>query len=331
MKIAVIGCGLIGSRRATFLGQHELVCVVDVDLDRAKQLGQWSPSARISQNWRDAAEDKESDLVIVATTPDIMAEVTLTALNNYKHVLVEKPAARHYKELIPVVSAAKTAGRSVHVGFNHRYHPAFRKARQIVDSGDIGNLMYIRARYGHGGRPGYDKEWRADPEISGGGELIDQGLHLIDLSRWFLGDFSEVTGYAGTYFWDMPVDDNAFALLRTKTNQVAWLHASWTEWKNLFSFEIFGQTAKLQIDGLGGSYGVETLTYYKMKPEMGPPDLEKFEFPGPDQSWQLEFDDFIADIESGSKNAANLEDALAALKIADRIYGSKPSVSGIFR
>jgi predicted dehydrogenase len=307
------------------------VCAVDVDLERAQQVAALAPGVRVSQNWRDAAEDKESDLVIIATTPDIMAEVALAALNSYKHVLVEKPAARNYKELAPVVSAARTAGRQVHVGFNHRYHPALRQAREIVDSGAIGELMYIRARYGHGGRIGYDQEWRADPEISGGGELIDQGLHLIDLSRWFLGDFTEVTGHAGTYFWDMPVDDNAFALLRTKKNQVAWLHASWTEWKNLFSFEIFGRTAKLQIDGLGGSYGVETLTYYKMKPEMGPPEVEKFEYPGPDQSWQLEFDQFIANIESGRKDSPNLDDALAALKIADKIYGSKTAVSGIFR
>ncbi|HEY9718554.1 MAG TPA: Gfo/Idh/MocA family oxidoreductase [Trichormus sp.] len=331
MKVSVIGCGLIGSRRAKFLGQHELVCAVDVDLDRAKAVAAQAAAARVSQNWRDAAEDKESDLVIVATTPDIMPEITLAALNSYKHVLVEKPAARNYKELIPVVAAAKTAGRQVHVGFNHRYHPSMQKARAIVDAGEVGELMYIRGRYGHGGRLGYEQEWRADPEIAGGGELIDQGMHLIDLSRWFLGEFTEVTGFAGTYFWDMPVDDNAFAMLRTKQNQVAWLHASWTEWKNLFSFEIFGRTGKLQIDGLGGSYGVETLTHYKMKPEMGPPEIEKFEYPGADQSWQIEFEQLIDNIEAGRKDSPNAEDALAALKIADKVYGAKPKVLGIFK
>jgi predicted dehydrogenase len=288
-------------------------------------------AARVSQNWRDAAEDKESDLVIVATTPDIMPEITLAALNSYKHVLVEKPAARNYKELAPVVAAAKTAGRQVHVGFNHRYHPSMQKARAIVDAGAIGELMYIRGRYGHGGRLGYEQEWRADPEIAGGGELIDQGMHLIDLSRWFLGEFTEVTGFAGTYFWDMPVDDNAFAMLRTKQNQVAWLHASWTEWKNLFSFEIFGRTGKLQIDGLGGSYGVETLTHYKMKPEMGPPEIERFEYPGVDESWRIEFEQLIDNIEAGRKDSPNAEDALAALQIADKIYGVKRKVLGIFQ
>jgi len=331
MKISLVGCGLIGSRRAKFLGAHQLTVAVDVDLSKAQQVAASVPNARASQHWHEAVEDSDVEIVIIATTPDIMPEIALAALNNNKHVLVEKPAARNPRELEPVVAAAKRAGKQVHVGFNHRYHPSLRKAREIVDSGAIGDLMYIRGRYGHGGRIGYDQEWRANPEVAGGGELIDQGMHLIDLSRWFLGDFVEVAGHAGTYFWNMPVDDNAFALLRTPTDQVAWLHASWTEWKNLFSFEIFGRIGKLQIDGLGGSYGVETLTYYKMKSEMGPPDVEKFEYAGADDSWQLEFDQFVANIEAERTDTPNAEDALAALKIADKIYSARTPVLGIFK
>ncbi len=105
-------------------------------------------------------------------------------------------------------------------------------------------------------------------------ELIDQGIHLIDLAGWFLGDFAKVEGHAQTYFWKMPVDDNAFLDLRTAKDQTAWLHVSCTEWKNLFSFEIYGRDAKLHIQGLGGSYGVERLYHYQMRPEMGPPDTD---------------------------------------------------------
>src|SRR5205823_1353389 len=126
------------------------------------------------------------------------------------HVLVEKPGARSASELDTVLAAAAKSGVSVRAGFNHRYHRGFRKAREIVESGALGPLMFIRGRYGHGGRPGYDREWRADPELSGGGELIDQGIHLIDLARWFLGEFTAVRGRTRTYFWDMPVEDNAF-------------------------------------------------------------------------------------------------------------------------
>src|SRR5205807_4165855 len=138
--------------------------------------------------------------IIVATTNDKLAPVTLAAVNAGKHVLVEKPAARNAGELEPVVAAAKRAGVLVKVGFNHRFHPAFLKAREIVDSGALGPLMFLRARYGHGGRLGMEKEWRGDPQIAGGGEMLDQGVHLIDLSRWFLGDFARVEVRIANYF-----------------------------------------------------------------------------------------------------------------------------------
>jgi len=182
--------------------------------------------------------------------------------------------------------------------------------------------MFLRARYGHGGRIGYDKEWRADPSISGGGELIDQGPHLIDLARWFLGDFEHVQGFAHTYFWNMPVDDNAFMLLRTKNQKAAFLHASCTEWKNTFSFELYGRQGKLEINGLGGSYGVERLTHYQMLPEMGPPETTAWEFPMADDSWSVEFAEFLDDIALDRTPAAGLEAALAVLKIIENIYGA---------
>jgi predicted dehydrogenase len=260
------------------------------------------------------------DLVIVSTTNDALAAVTGAAVQRGKHVLVEKPAARNAAELAPVVEAARAANVVVKVGFNHRFHPAFQKARALFDAGAIGPLLYLRARYGHGGRVGYEREWRANPALSGGGELLDQGVHLIDLARWFAGDFTHVTGQALTYFWDMPVDDNAFMALRTAAGQVAWLHASCTEWKNLFSFEIFGRHGKLQIDGLGGSYGVERLTHYRMLPRMGPPETTIWEFPGEDESWSLEWAHVLECIRSGRRPEGNLEDALAALQVVGQVY-----------
>jgi predicted dehydrogenase len=184
----------------------------------------------------------------------------------------------------------------------------------------MSELMFIRARYGHGGRVGYDREWRADPKLSGGGELIDQGIHLIDLAGWFLGDFKKAAGHADTYFWKMPVDDNAFLDLRTAKNQTAWLHVSCTEWKNLFSFEIYGRVAKLHIEGLGGSYGVEKLFHYQMKPEMGIPDTKVYEFPGPDESWRKEMVEFEQDIKLKRTPAAGLKEAKKALQVVEEIY-----------
>jgi len=270
--------------------------------------------------WRSAVERPDVDIVIVATTHDALAEVAHAAVQAGKHVLVEKPAARNVAEIEPVIASALEYGVLVRVGFNHRYHPAFIKAREIMASGELGELMFVRARYGHGGRIGYDKEWRAVKELSGGGELIDQGVHLIDLARMFLGDFNEVQGFAHTYFWDMPVEDNGFMLLKTPRKQVALLHASWTEWKNTFSFEIYGRDAKLEISGLGGSYGVERLACYKMLPQMGPPETVIWEYPLPDSSWPIEFAEFIEDIRLGRQPAAGLKDARAALEIVEKIY-----------
>lgn len=320
LGVAIIGCGLIGQKRAKALGTGGiLVACADKHLARAEDLAK-SFSATAFAEWRDVMLMTNVDLVIVATLHDSLAEITLAAVEAGKHVLVEKPAARTSAELEPVMAAAAKRNVKVHVGFSHRYHRALRKAKEIVEAGEIGDLMFVRARYGHGGRLGYDREWRADPVLSGGGELIDQGPHLIDLSRWFLGDFSEVQGFAHTYFWDMPVDDNGFMILKTPAKMAAFLHVSCTEWKNTFSMEIYGKIGKLEISGLGGSYGVERLTHFRMSPEMGPPETLAWEYPMADNSWAVEIEEFYDDIRLGRPASAGLGDAYEALKIIEKIY-----------
>lgn len=318
--VAIVGCGLIGQKRANALGTGgRLLACADIDVGRAENLARTS-GARAFHDWRELLAVPEVEIVFVATLHDSLAEITRAAIEAGKHVFVEKPAARNPAELEPVMTVSQQHEVKVHVGFNHRYHRAFRKARELFESGQLGELMFIRARYGHGGRIGYDKEWRANPELSGGGELIDQGPHLIDLSRWFLGDFEEVRGFAHTYYWNMPVDDNGFMMLKTARQQVAFLHASCTEWKNLFSMEIYGCHGKLEIFGLGGSYGVERLTYYKMLPEMGPPETTIWEYPTSDDSWAVEIAEFYDDIRLNRTPSAGLKDAYEALKVVEKIY-----------
>lgn len=327
----IIGCGRIGQKRARALGPARLVACADIIIERAHALaaqpasaGQSDgPGARgvlVTRDWRDVLADPDVNLVIVATTNNLLAEITQAAAEAGKHVLVEKPAACRARDLEPVMVSARRAGVQVRVGFNHRYHRTLRKARELHEAGALGPLMFVRARYGHGGRVGYDQDWRANPALAGGGELIDQGVHLIDLARWFLGEFTEVIGFAHTYFWSMPVDDNAFMLLKTPKRQVAFLHVSCTEWKNLFSFEIYGTKAKLSVEGLGGSYGMERLAYYRMLPEMGPPETTVWEFPMDDNSWHEEFAEFLEDIRLRRMPASSLEDAYAALRIVEEIY-----------
>ena len=320
MRISIIGCGLIGNKRAKALGPHSLVACADTNLGRAKSLAAQHPNCVATTDWRAAAARDDVDAVIVATTNDVLAPAMLAAVRAGKHVLVEKPGARTAAELEPIEAAARAAGVTVKVGFNHRFHAALIKAREIVDSGVLGPLMFVRARYGHGGRLGMDREWRGKPHISGGGEMLDQGVHLIDLSRWFLGDFPFVHGHVATFFWDWEVEDNGFAMLKNKAGRVAWLHASCTEWKNLFSFEIYGRVGKLHIQGLGGSYGVETVTWYRMLPQMGPPETTTWEFPGEDRSWHLEFEHFAQCIEQKLEPSGSLRDAVEALRIVESIY-----------
>ena len=325
MNYAIIGCGLIGKKRLAALpAGSKVVVACDTNLERAKMLVELAKMGRAVTDFKEAVADAQVNAVIVATINSTLAEISAAAIRAGKHVIVEKPAGISVKEIDELITLEKKYGVCVRVGFNHRFHPAFIKAREIFDSGVMGELMFIRARYGHGGRVGYDREWRADPKLAGGGELVDQGIHLIDLAGWFLGEFKKIDGHVATYFWDMPVDDNAFLDLQTAKGQTAWLHVSCTEWKNLFSFEIYGRHTKLHIDGLGGSYGVEKLFHYQMKPEMGIPDTKVYEFPRPDESWKTEMNKFEADIQSKSTPDAGLAEVRAALQVVEAIYKQNP-------
>ena len=257
--IAIIGCGLIGRKRAVALKNipgFSLTAVCDVNKAPADALAQ-EFNVPAFYDWKEVIARKDVDIVLIATSHNWLAPIALAAVKAGKHVFIEKPGARRPNELVPVLKEAKKRKLGVWVGFNHRYHPAIQKAREILGAKTIGKIMYVRAVYGHGGRKGYDKEWRAKPEVSGGGELLDQGSHLIDLTHYLIGKPKLVHGELKKYFWKMPVEDNAFLTLRCPKGETAFLHASWTQWKNRFSYEIFGTTGAVVVNGLGGSYGVE--------------------------------------------------------------------------
>jgi predicted dehydrogenase len=344
MKVGVVGFGLIGKRRAQIVLQSredQLGIVADVDEARLS-VAAGEMGCVCTRDWKEVVNRKDIDAVVVATSNKSLMMVAVAALQNGKHVLCEKPPGRNYLETIQMVSAAKKADKVLKVGFNLRHHPAIWKAHEIYASGKIGPLMIVRAVYGHGGRPGYDKEWRASADISGGGELLDQGVHIVDLCRWFMGDFSEAFGFTNTLFWDLgffennnhlllssptaqvqqQLEDNAFTLLRTKDGRVAQFHTSWTQWKNRFLFEVLGRDGYLKLDGLGGSYGVETLSVGRRRLESGPPLEEVFEFPGPDISWQAEWQEFGSAIKEGRQPLANGDDCMQTMRTLAAIYES---------
>lgn len=324
MKIGIAGCGLIGNRRAkvAHAAGDKIVLVADLKPENAQKTAS-AVGSPWTADWQEVAHHPDIEAIIVATVNKSLLPVTLAALKSGKHVLCEKPLGRNAQEARQMTETAATANRLLKAGFNHRFHPAVWQAHAWAQAGRIGPLMSIRAAYGHGGRPGYDREWRGNPDLAGGGELLDQGVHLIDLCRWFLGDFVQVSGMLGTWFWKVePLEDNGFALLRTPGGQIASLHSSWTQWKNLFRFEIFGRDGYLSVDGLGGSYGVERLTLGLRRPESGPPLEETWEYPGPDLSWQVEWQEFIHAIHEQRQPCGNGQDGLQAAKVIDAIYTS---------
>lgn len=325
LRVGIVGAGLIGTRRAAVVRQTpgcELGAVADVNLGRAQQACAGT-AARATAFWEEVTADPTLDAVVVATPNKFASPIVLAAASHGKHVLCEKPLGRNAAEAREMVDAAHHARVTLKTGFNHRHHPAVMRGHDVVASGAIGEPFFLRCVYGHGGRPGYEKEWRGNPDLAGGGELLDQGVHVMDLSRWFLGDFSEVTGFTARWFWDIdPLEDNGLALMRTVSGRVASVHTSWTQWKNQFLLEVFGREGFVRIEGLGGSYGVERLIVGKRRPESGPPDSVTEEFPGPDNSWHDEWQEFLSALAEKREPLANGIDGWKALVLIDAVYHS---------
>ncbi len=324
LRVGIVGCGLIGSRRAlTALSCGDAVtAVTDIAADRAGALAART-GARVARSCEELVGSADVDAVVVATVNTALAEVTGAALAAEKHVLCEKPFGVNAEEAALLVEAAQDAGCVVKVGFTLRHHEAVQRAHEIARAGGVGAPLGIRAAYGHGGRPGYEKEWRGDPALAGGGELLDQGVHLLDLSRWFLGEFAEVTGYASTWCWPVePLEDNAFMLLRTEDGRTASLHTSWTQWRNLFRFEVIGTEGLLSIEGLGGSYGPERLVHARPRPQGGVPELRDWTTADPGQAWTAEWLDFTGAIARGRPPLTTSQDGYQAARLVDAVYAS---------
>lgn len=320
-RVGVVGCGLIGGKRAAALDGDELVGCFDVRPEAAQALAAEHGGAACTTLEELLA--LSPDVVVVAVTHDQLCDASVAALQAGAHVLVEKPAGISVAQIDRISAAAEAAGRRVKVGFNHRFHPGIRRAVEEARSGEHGEILHMRARYGHGGRPGYDREWRADVRRSGGGEIVDQGMHLLDISHWLLGDQPLHSALVRTQFWDTDVDDNAVLVLGERDSRTApWslLHVTWTEWKNLFSLEIYCRTAKLHVEGLVRSYGPQTLRIFRMKPELGPPDVEELSWPDEDGSWLAEWRHFREGIASGGPLLGDLSDARYAWRTIDDAY-----------
>ncbi|MDO8610551.1 MAG: Gfo/Idh/MocA family oxidoreductase [bacterium] len=326
-NVLIVGAGKIGSIRASVikkLSPRSKIFIFDTNFKKAEALAKEAGGIAL-KSLREGLSNNSIDIVIVSVINKFSKNISVLALKNKKHVLCEKPMGINFKEANDIQTAAKLYKRKFKCGFNHRYHGAIQEAFKLCKKNQIGKILYIRGVYGHGGRKGYEKEWRAKKSLSGGGELLDQGCHLIDLCHWFFGfeKVKNIYGIAKPLFWKMKVDDNAFVVFETESGKVAHLHATWTQWKNLFKFEIYGTKGALEINGLGKSYGIETLKIYKRHKLGKPPEIIEQEFKGNDNSWEHEWMDFILAIESKNSKVlpmSNENESLEVMRTISKIY-----------
>ena len=330
MRAVVIGYGYMGQIRRRVveeLADVELVGICDRDMT-AEQIG--ADCAHYDDYQRAIAELKP-DIAFVCTPNKYSPAVCVHALEQGCHVFCEKPPGRNLADIQAIIAAEKAnPSRKVMFGFNHRHHPAILEAKAIADAGRMGRVLWLRGVYGKSGGPGreFEQSWRNDPAVSGGGILLDQGIHMLDLFRFFCGDFPEVHGMLATSYWDVPVEDNAFVLLRGAQGQVAQLHSSATLWKHTFRLEIGLEEGYMAAQGLlskTGSYGRETLVIGR-KPRrsetavVGNPREEVVYF-DKDLSWELQVVELLRCIrEDTPVTDSSTMDALKVMEIIDSVY-----------
>lgn len=327
MRFGLIGCGEIGSLRADAVRRvpgAALTAVSDVDVTRAE--GAAGSGACIEEEWTRLVARPDVDAVVVSTPPSLHAEMCIGALGSGKHVLCEKPLARSVEEARTILEARDASGTFLATGFNYRFYPSIAKARELLDAGEIGELDHIRSYTGYSAEE-HSHPWLRDAEEMGGGALRDNGIHLIDLTRYFLGEPVEVSGYASNVVWGFPgCEDNGFALLRNAEGKVASLHASWTEFDGYrFSLEIRGTRGYVRAT----CFPMITKLARAEKPGA---KLRKrtFYFPMTHirehlfsyravvvRSFVREIEAFVAASEGGRSEVATGRDGLAALEIAE--------------
>jgi predicted dehydrogenase len=331
MNVSIIGSGLQCRRRAPIIidsKEDNLISISGLNFEQTRSQAKIF-KCEVDLHWKDTVKRKDVDAIIICTPPSLHSEIAIEAMRSGKHVLCEKPLSKTVLEATEMLKVSLETKKTLKCGFNHRHHPAILEAKKKLDEGWIGKPLFIRSIYGICGRPGYEKEWRANPNLASGGQFIEQGSHLIDLIRWFIGDIKEVSCMTSIhYFKNQTLEDNGFAIFRAKNGATASLHTSMTQWNNKFNFEIYGEDGYLIIEGLGGTYGEEKLI--KGKRDFDAPFRDDITyFRAQDISWRLEWNEFVSAIKENREPLGSASDGLNVMKIAIAAYESEKKKSVI--
>lgn len=330
LKIGVVGYGKMGRLRheRTDASGRGIVVAVNDPHSSPENL---PPSVKRYDRWEDLVADEEIDAVFVSTVNVLNKPITIAALTAGKHVFCEKPPALTGDDVAEIMKVERLTKRKLMYGFNHRQHGAVKHMRSIVDSNRYGRILWMRGRYGKSVDSDFLSTWRADKNLSGGGILIDQGIHMLDLFLYLGGSFDEVQAMVSSLYWRVPgIEDNVFATLRNSTTgRVASLHSTMTQWRHIFSLEVFMECGYMVLNGLKTSsdtYGKEELAVAMNRsraPAASWEDEERFHYET-DTSWDTEMEIFFDAIEKGlpivSGSSAH---ALAVMRLIDRIYANE--------
>lgn len=334
IRVGVLGYGSMGRIRARTAAAMPGVEVVAVH-DPMMATGIEFP---VRTSIDSIVNDESIDAIFVCLPNFLNMPVTVAALKTGKHVFCEKPPAVTAAQVEEIRAVEAATGRILMYGFNHRQHGGVLKMKSIVDSGQYGKVLWMRGRYGKSVDADYLKGWRASKELAGGGILLDQGIHMLDLFLYIGGrPFDEVHAFVSSLYWKIDgIEDNVFAIMRhNESGLCAQLHSTMTQWRHLFSLEVFLERGYLVLNGLktgSGSYGDEVLVVAKNRsvaPAANWQDEETYQFPI-DESWSVEARQFITAISGGARPThGSSADALEVMRLIDRIYSNDRHVSPV--
>jgi predicted dehydrogenase len=324
LRVGIAGYGVVGKRRRHFIDQHPRLQTVAV-CDRVfPATGVFDDGVRYYTHYTDLLGES-LDVLFVCMTNDIAPEVTIAGLEKGLHVFCEKPPGRDLDDVIRVIECERQhPGLKLKYGFNHRYHDSVRDALRIIRGGELGPVISLRGVYGKSKMLSFQSDWRTQRALAGGGILLDQGIHMVDMIRLFAGDFAEVHSFVSNSYWKHDVEDNAYALMRTADGVVAMLHSSATQWRHRFHLEITLWRGLLVLSGIlsgSKSYGAETLTVAYAGDEDGGDPREQTTRYNQDNSWRDEIGEFAEAIwdDRPIREGSSLE-ALKTMHLVYRIY-----------